>query len=1461
MPIKTIQSLVPDADDLVGRDQPDIAYPLMMCLLSMKESDLHLHNLTIQGEFTRGYPTQSHEIINSAVAGAWGWLQGQGYLAQRPGSSDGWMVITPQGKRWFETRESVPKFAVGSNALTPPGSPADARGTGATGKVRIDDLARELEVKSRQILDIVAELDLPSGMTESSSLEPQDAEKVRTILQLKSPLGSESNPNANALSPPVFISHSHRDVIWKDRLVGVLRSRGIEVWVDSQPRTTNNWDQQTQQAIDKARVAVLLISPRYLVSQAIQGREIPYLVKQGKPLFPVLIEDCDWQQAQWLSGTQMFQTDGRPFSALDSAAVESYLALAALEIGALAGVLSAAEMVSARVWEAGGRFVGMATLVSQTAAIGVFPGGTKERILNLDFPRMDVGDPGEARNVWEAQTVGFGDDLRLTLLNLNAPVDWQVPISTTAPLPGTPWECWSFPSATGSGVFTTGTVLGIAIRDGREYLHLKPSVETHEARGMGGAAIVMEGKVVGVLESQGAILDEWFAIPLGSITSSAIWAAAFSPGTSSTSETASQSSNPDVAFPESTPVTSATATPIPAPGAAEPEFDPVSFVSRLTPEAVASVVRADGYRVALGQKRLHMEHLLLGLYGQMDSPIRRLARNAKIYDERSFQRILSKVNAHLTGEVSPVPQTPPLTLSELSAHVREAFVAAQKLGGRRIGRGSLLDGALTVDCGALSSLRASVPPQQRADGAIGLRDWIIGVSSDVPGGRAEDLLNLQRDVNALCSVVAAADAALPLSIGLFAEWGSGKSFFMNMMEQRLDDLQKVGPPAFCSKIIQLKFNAWHYMDTSLWASLTSEIFEGLATKLSTSPGPDPANKTAKLLEDLSTSREKLAEAERQRETAKIKLADSEAHLQALAGSEAAIRASLSPRVLFTEATRLAFEQEEVRDGFKKAAKELNLPQALDAGAEINTELLQLRGILSAIFLAMRNTERLWIWILALALVVLAVLEVPLLAQTYLHVQWAYLKVAITTVATFLVGVAAFLGPFFVPAKRALSYLQEARKRSAELVREKMAEKHDELKVEHDKRKDEVDEQEKAVKEERERLEALQEAVQQLRAERQMLDFIKSRNASTDYTSHLGVVARAHKDFKVLSALLERVAQEPTQTDLPRVDRIVLYIDDLDRCPEDKVMDVLQAVHLLLAFPLFVVVVGVDPRWLLRSVAARSMPLHQDGDEVNGFGQSTPLDYLEKIFQIPFTLSPMSATGFGSLVDTVAGSGQGDKKKGHSPTTSSTSAPRVTPNVVVDRAQANPQAAATPTSGPTQVPSASTAQASPTQTTEKLTSVAEPLKIEPWERDYMKKLYCLIPSPRAGKRFINIYRMIRSTVPGERWQAFVGDAKQDGDYRQALLLLAILTGYPREAAEIMRRLIERVHNETWWEFIDGLNATGGDWSELHLKLQSLRSLIADIEGCDVFLRYAPLVARYSFQAGRVLLALQLPEADS
>ena len=46
-------------------------------------------------------------------------------------------------------------------------------------KVRINDLARELEVKSKQILDALESMGLAEGKTHSSSIEAGEAERVR----------------------------------------------------------------------------------------------------------------------------------------------------------------------------------------------------------------------------------------------------------------------------------------------------------------------------------------------------------------------------------------------------------------------------------------------------------------------------------------------------------------------------------------------------------------------------------------------------------------------------------------------------------------------------------------------------------------------------------------------------------------------------------------------------------------------------------------------------------------------------------------------------------------------------------------------------------------------------------------------------------------------------------------------------------------------------------------------------------------------------------------------------------------------------------------------------------------------------------------------------------------------------------------------------------------------------------
>ncbi|MGD1074389.1 MAG: translation initiation factor IF-2 N-terminal domain-containing protein [Bryobacteraceae bacterium] len=78
-------------------------------------------------------------------------------------------------------------------------------------KVRINDLAREMEVKSRQVLDILAELGLASGKTHSSSLEEDEAAKVRAHYERGSRSGAHASPApsraAQTIVPKIDLSH------------------------------------------------------------------------------------------------------------------------------------------------------------------------------------------------------------------------------------------------------------------------------------------------------------------------------------------------------------------------------------------------------------------------------------------------------------------------------------------------------------------------------------------------------------------------------------------------------------------------------------------------------------------------------------------------------------------------------------------------------------------------------------------------------------------------------------------------------------------------------------------------------------------------------------------------------------------------------------------------------------------------------------------------------------------------------------------------------------------------------------------------------------------------------------------------------------------------------------------------------------------------------------------------------
>ncbi|MGA8026550.1 MAG: toll/interleukin-1 receptor domain-containing protein [Bryobacteraceae bacterium] len=68
--------------------------------------------------------------------------------------------------------------------------------------------------------------------------------------------------------PKVFLSYSHNDRRWADRLLTHLRAIAdkVDVWSDSQIGAGESWDDEIEKAISSADVAIVLVSADYLAS-------------------------------------------------------------------------------------------------------------------------------------------------------------------------------------------------------------------------------------------------------------------------------------------------------------------------------------------------------------------------------------------------------------------------------------------------------------------------------------------------------------------------------------------------------------------------------------------------------------------------------------------------------------------------------------------------------------------------------------------------------------------------------------------------------------------------------------------------------------------------------------------------------------------------------------------------------------------------------------------------------------------------------------------------------------------------------------------------------------------------------------------------------------------------------------------------------------------------------------------
>jgi hypothetical protein len=883
------------------------------------------------------------------------------------------------------------------------------------------------------------------------------------------------------------------------------------------------------------------------------------------------------------------------------------------------------------------------------------------------------------------------------------------------------------------------------------------------------------------------------------------------------------------------------------------------------------------------------------------------------------ERLERIIEQHLDGPRSQGPVASDRDPAEMEEAVEESTA--------KIGSGKIGEGVVGGDAQSEAPLSAAPPispnpaapptPEVTID-VSAFRDGPSGYSSEFMavgrGGAVEDQLRVSDYAERLAELIALRETKLPLAVGLFGNWGSGKSHFMNLLDQHMrttaDKARKEweerfpngGPPEtaakgpWCHQIVPVYFNAWHYVDTNLWASLVTHIFDRLFDHLK--PKQDEFKKVQELLEqasgtaarateELAIAQQEATTAQAELTTAKVTCVQQETFVRGLLDS----LQELLPDVRKQEERRKAAGILGVEEELKK------VEQLQQVVADARTTTGRAKSLWNS-FLGQG-----WVWRIGW----LAVAVGALFAGPWLVAQWNWSggKELLAKWTAYLGPLLSLTGVALAKANSALKTMEDwaAKAREAQQLRRQTDPAVQAAEQQVQVAQARVQAAQVRVAEAEAKQKQLREEAMNLAPGRRISRFIEQRAQSSDYKGQLGLVSLARRDFEELSNLfantkaLERVLEELKQKaenaekeaeqfdkagteagatqrtstekvvaekdeqtkaadeaeaasqkkkveELKRkalakrseaeaarndakqlqkasdsIDRIVLFVDDLDRCQPAKVVDVLQAVHLLLAFPLFAVVVGVDQRCLRQSIQEQFRglltPIQKNGRKekahplvVDGERPTTPLDYLEKIFHVPFHLPAMEKEGFGDLIEkltkpiesaekpsskkVVAAASQGEpgSAEARDDNAAQQSAPAIQESGSPERSEtlgnqivdgAVKQTQTTPTeSGPVRK------EPQPKQE-EVVVEIVGSIPLERWERDALKDYHLLIQTPRGATRLLNTYRLVRAGIPKDEWTTFCGNQKDTGEFRIALLLLAASAGCPAVSPDWFKTL--------------------------------------------------------------------------
>jgi formylglycine-generating enzyme required for sulfatase activity len=132
--------------------------------------------------------------------------------------------------------------------------------------------------------------------------------------------------------------------------------------------------------------------------------------------------------------------------------------------------------------------------------------------------------------------------------------------------------------------------------------------------------------------------------------------------------------------------------------------------------------------------------------------------------------------------------------------------------------------------------------------------------------------------------------------------------------------------------------------------------------------------------------------------------------------------------------------------------------------------------------------------------------------------------------------------------------------------------------------------------------------------KEVIDELREKKKKIDQRSMSGLKKLVDKYESMYYRLISTLQDAANELEL----KIVVFIDDLDRCLPEKAVELLEGIKVLLDLPGFVFVIGAAPRVIEQGIRVRYRELYADDNSRVPFLEQ---EYLDKIIQFPLTLPP------------------------------------------------------------------------------------------------------------------------------------------------------------------------------------------------------------------------------------------------